>query len=719
MPLVQADSDLECAAACLAMVLGHHGREVSVAETHERCGVGRDGATALDLTNAGRSYGLRVQPLSLELDELEDVGCPAILHWGFSHFVVLERFDRRGATIADPASGRRRVERDEIDRKFTGVALSMSPGEGFDRHDEADDEGPAWRLVARRAFRAPRARRIVGQVLLASLGLQLLGLSVPLLTKTVIDTVLPLQIDDVMATLGAGIAVIVLTQLALSFLRGLLLVNLQAKLDAELMTGFFEHLLALPYPYFQERSTGDLLHRLSSNVQIRNVLSNQTLVAVLDGFMVIVYAVVLLATVSLLGLVAVILGAAVALLVLTSRRMTRLVKRELSEQAESEAFLVESVSGIEALKSAGAEPQTLARWTGIFASQLEATMDRSRMSALLGSLTSTLQRFAPLILLWFGAVEVLGGSMSLGTMLALISLSQLFLAPLSSLVAAGLQIQQISGHLERIASVLRTPSEQTGRSVQVAPVLAGDMVFDNVSFRYDESSPWAVRNLSLELSPGMKVALVGRTGSGKSTVAKLALGLYEPTEGRILVDGVPLHDLDLRTVRAQFGVVLQEPTLFNGSIRRNIAYNNPDLSLKSVERAARLAALHEDIEKMPMGYETIIAEGGNALSGGQRQRLAIARALARDPRFLVLDEATSDLDSVTEATVSAHLAEQEVSSLVIAHRLSTVQGADAIIVLEDGETVERGTHVELLDRDGVYAKLVADQMTNTEQRAVR
>ena len=719
VPEIHADSELECGAVCLAMVLGYYGRDTSIADAHERCRVGRDGATARDIADAARSYGLRVHPYSLELEELHDLRVPAILHWRFSHFVVLEQMTRDGAVIVDPAMGRRDIDRDELGESFTGVALGLEPGVAFD--DEGDiDEEPAWRLLARRAFSAPGARQLVLQILGASLLLQVLGLSVPLLTKAVIDDVLPLQLDDVMTILGVGILVIFLTQIVLAFLRGLVLVNLQAKLDNELMSGFFEHVLSLPYRYFQERSTGDLLQRLSSNVQIRNVLSNQTLTALLDGSFVIVYGVILFVISWQFGVAAIILGLVqVGLLIATAKRMTALVTQELAAQGASQGFLVESMSGIEALKAAGAEDRALSHFSSVFTEQLETLMRRGRLSAVIMALTSAVQRFAPLVLLWLGARLVLDGSMGLGTMLALVSLSQLFLTPLSSLVNAGMQLQQIGGHLERIAYVLRATPEQRRADVRTAPRLTGRVEFDDVSFRYDESSPWAVRHLSLTIEPGQKVALVGSTGSGKSTVAKLMLGLYAPTEGEIRIDGIPLQELDLRSVRAQCGVVMQEPTVFNGSIRRNISYNDPALPLADIMCAAKLAALDDDIAQMPMGYETMVAEGGSALSGGQRQRLAIARALARSPRILVLDEATSDLDSVTEARVSAHLERQGASTLVIAHRLSTVQGADLTLVLERGEVVERGTHDELIDVGGVYARLVADQLVEGQERAQR
>jgi ABC-type bacteriocin/lantibiotic exporter with double-glycine peptidase domain len=326
--------------------------------------------------------------------------------------------------------------------------------------------------------------------------------------------------------------------------------------------------------------------------------------------------------------------------------------------------------------------------------------------------TATVQGYASLLLLWAGALMVLGGSLTLGSMLALVSLAGLFLAPLASLVEAGISFQQVGGHLERIASVLRAAPEQQRSETRPPHRLEGRIELEQVSFRYDEAAPWAVRNLSLSIMPGQKVALVGATGSGKTTVAKLVLGFYPPTEGTVWVDGQDLHELDLRLVRSQFGVVTQEPKLVNGSIRQNISYNDRSLPLEHIVQAAKLAELHDEIEQLPMGYETLVAEDGSALSGGQRQRLAIARALARQPRLMVLDEATSSLDAATERRVADHLAAVDASMLIIVHRLSTVQNADQILVLSDGLVRERGTHAELLAERGAYAPLVHDQFVD-------
>ena len=342
----------------------------------------------------------------------------------------------------------------------------------------------------------------------------------------------------------------------------------------------------------------------------------------------------------------------------------------------------------------------------LFYKQLNVSLRRSHLANIVETAREIVSSLTPVILLWIGALWVLNGAMTLGTMLAVITLAGAFFGPLTALVGSAQQIQLIGAHLARISDILETEPEQKTAGAEKISNLQGRIEISNVSFRYHSGGPWIIRDLSLDIEPGQKVAIVGSTGSGKSTLAMLLLGLYPVDEGDIRYDGVPLSQLDHRSVRGQIGVVMQDPVLFSGSIRRNIASFDMELPLERIEEAAYLAVVHDEILNMPMGYDTVLAEGGVDLAGGQRQRLALARALAHRPGILILDEATSNLDAETESMVDANLSALPCTRIVIAHRLSTVRNADVILVLDEGVIVEQGTHKELLALGGAYAHLI-------------
>lgn len=710
VPVILQMSAVECGAACLAMILTYHGRRTSASECRECCGAGRDGATALAIAESARRFGLRVKGYSVGLADFRQVSLPAVVHWNFDHFLVVERWSPSAIDVVDPAVGRTRLTAEEFDAGFTGVVLTFEPGAHFERRRTRPHL--TRRAYLSYALRSPGAAGMLGQVIGASLLLQLLGLALPVFTKVLIDYVIPFRATDVMLLLGLGTGIWVLTNLVGTYLRSSVLIYLQARLDSQMVIDFFEHVLALPFKFFQQRTSGDLLMRLGSNATLREIFTSQTVSAVLDGGLVVVYLGILVAWQPWFGLLVVGLGMLqVALLLAVTPAMHRLLQRDLRAQADSQSYLVEALNGISTLKASGAEYRALERWSDLFFNQLNVSLKRSRLSATMETLMSSLRLLSPLVLLWAGAHYVIAGRMTIGAMLALNALAASFLSPLASLVSNGQRLQLAGAHLERIGDVLEAAPEQATQAGAMPTRLSGSLEIRKVSFKYDSAAPFVLRDISLRVEPGQKIALVGRTGSGKSTLARLILGLYQPTEGEILYDGrVRLEELNLRWLRQQFGVVPQEPFLFSGSIRENISFQDPSLSLEQIERAAKLAAIHDEITKMPMGYETIIAEGGTAISGGQRQRLALARALVHQPTFLLLDEATSHLDAVTEDLIDESLNQMRCTRIIIAHRLSTIRNADLILVMDGGRIVEKGLHEDLLAIEGRYADLVRGQI---------
>ncbi len=708
VPVILQMTPNECGAACLSMMLSYYGRETTINECRNFLKSGRDGLSARNIAQAGRDLGLRVRAFSMEPESLVQFREPVIVHWEFNHFMVLRRWKADGVDVVDPAVGRRRLTAEEFSAGFTGVTLTMEPGANFQRKKAQDKL--SWRSYLADIVQTPGSKNLLLQLLGASALLQVLGLVFPLFTWVLVDIILPTQDASLLVILGAGMIVLVASQIILTYLRGALALTLEARLDTEVMLGFFEHVLRLPFRFFQERTSGDLLMRLGSIAVIREVLTGETVSAVLDGAMAAFYLIVLFIWQPVFGILALFLGCLqVVLLLVSTPRLYALAERDLAAQAESQSYLVEALAGIASLKASASEDRAMEHWSNLFFKQLNISIQRSHLGNLVETGRDGIGALAPIILLWVGGIMVLDGSMSLGTMLAVTTLAVSFLGPLSSLVSTGQQLQLIGANLDRITDVIQTTSEQDGLALDQAPELTGHIEVQDVSFRYHAQAPWAIRHVSVTILPGQKIAIVGRTGSGKSTLAMLLLGLYPLDEGVILYDGRRLSSMDYRSVRRQFGVVLQEPSLFSGSIRRNIAAHDPDLPLDAVIYAAELAGIHDEIADLPMGYETVIAEGGIDLAGGQRQRLAIARALAHQPALLLLDEATSDLDAITEKYVDQNLSNLACTRIVIAHRLSTVRNADQILVLDNGFVVECGTHEELLALGSSYAELVHDQ----------
>jgi len=701
IPFVQQLSAMECGAACLTMVLGYWGRGTSLDEVRDVLGPGRDGVTALGILNAAEFFGLRGRGVKADLEDLDLLDRGSILHWKFSHFVVLDRVRSDSVDIVDPAVGRRRVSLDEFSRSFTGVALVFEPGDDF--RQARRRAGGMWPFVRRLIG---EHKGVLAQVLVASIFLQVVALAVPLLTSLVVDRVLPRDDQQLLMVVAVGLLGVVVFQFAASFLRAHLLLALRTRLDARMMLAFLDHLISLPYSFFQTRSAGDLMMRLSSNAQVREIVTGGALSALLDGSLVVLYLAILFLASPILAALSLGLGLLYVVVYFATRRPKReLSAHIISKEARSSGYQIEMLSGMDTLKSLGAEQRAAEHWSHLFVDVLNASLSRGRLDAAIDSILATLRFSSPLIILAVGALQVLQGHLSLGTMLALSAVAAGFITPLATLVETAIQFQTVQSYVERLDDVLQAEPEQERGELRPARKLKGGITLHRVSFRYSPVAPLVLKDVSVEIAPGMMVGVVGKSGSGKSTLISILAGLYQPTSGRVLYDGQSLFDFDLRSVRRQLGVVTQNPYLFGDTIRSNISLADPTASFEEILWAARTAGIHDEIMAMPLGYDTPLLDRGASLSGGQRQRIALARALLAKPSVLILDEATSALDGITERNVQRELEALRCTRVVIAHRLSTVRDADLILVLSDGVLVEMGSHGELLQLGGHYHRL--------------
>ncbi|MFN0063758.1 MAG: peptidase domain-containing ABC transporter [Myxococcaceae bacterium] len=710
IPFVPQLTGTECGQAALAMVLGFHGKHVSLDDVRAVMSDGRDGSDVVTLLRAGTHFGLTGRAVLVEMEGLEFIERGSILFWQFRHFVVFDGVAANGVSIVDPARGHQRLALGDFGRSFTGLALM------FTRTAEFVPQAPGSTRLFRYLPMVLAERRVLGHVVLVSILLQLLALTLPFFTGAIVDRVIPRADSGLLTVLGMGMAMFVAFGALATFLRGQLLLTLQTKLDVRLTSRFLTHLLSLPYAYFQQRASGDLMMRLSSNATVRETLTTGALSTLLDGSLVFVYLLLIVGTAPRLGLLVLGLGAIrVLVFVAIKQRQASLVTRSLEAGAKVHSYQVELLNGIESIKSMGVGDRAAQRWQNLFIDSTNAALARGRLNTVFNSVMGLLTQASPLIVLAAGAHLVVKGELTLGTMLALGALSAGFLGPLTKLVDTTSQLQLLGGYLTRINDVLDAAPEQDRLKVKLAPPVSGAIELEDVSFRYAQTGPLVVDSVSLSIAAGQTVAIVGESGSGKSTLARLLIGLHSPTKGRVRYDAHDLTQLEMNSLRSQLGVVTQTAHIFAGSVRENIALLNPDAPLEAVKLAARSACIDGEIQAMPMAYDTVLSEGGSSLSGGQRQRIALARALLHQPAVLILDEATSALDAITERRIQDKLDAVHCTRVTIAHRLSTIARADLIAVMEKGKIVERGTHAELLSRRGVYARLIAAQRDQEAQ----
>ncbi len=707
VPTILQMEATECGAACLAMVLAHYGRWVPLEELRVRCGVSRDGSKAVNMLRAARELGLDARGYRREPGRLFDLPFPIIIFWNFNHFVVLEGIRRGIAYINDPAEGPRRISMREFDGAFTGVCLAFEPTTDFRR------AGAPPNLARGLLSRLGQARSPFLYVILATVALLVPGLGLPAISRAFVDEVLVQRSESLVVPILIGLGVAAILQGLLHWFQHSCLARMETKLSLVTTSRFFWHVMSLPMAFFDQRFAGDIANRVSSNDNVARVISGELATNLVNMLTMIAYAAVMFTYDVTLTLVALVM-AAVNLFALraVSRARDDKSRRLLKEQGKVAGASVAGINMIETLKANGAEGDFFSRMAGMHGNVVAAQQDLGRLSNLLNVVPPLLTSLTTVAILGVGGLRLLEGAITVGGLVAFQSLVRSFSRPVEGLIQFGANLQTVKADIARLDDVLHYASDQrivSGMSEsEDTPERRsfGFVTMENVTFGYNRKEAPLLENLSFSIEPGQRVALVGGSGSGKSTVGRLVCGLLEPWSGTIRIDGTPMPEMTPTRVSESVAYVDQDIVLFEGSVRDNIVLWKSSVPHQQVAQALRDAAIHNDIMARPGKYNATVEEGGRNLSGGQRQRLEIARALAANPHILVFDEATAALDPMTELEIDDNLRQRGCTCLIIAHRLSTVRDADRIIVLDQGQVVQEGRHDELIESGGIYRTLI-------------
>jgi len=701
VPFIMQMEALECGAAALCMVLAYYGKWIPLEQVRSDCGVSRDGSNAKNIYRAAASYGLKATAFRMEPSELRTIKLPAIIHWNLNHFVVLNGFKKNCAVINNPARGTENIPLSEFDKSFTGIVLAFEPTEDFVK------EGKPRSVVEFAKSRLKGALPAFVFVTLMAVFASLLEILNPIFTRIFLDEILSGRTPSWLGPFLLAMLVVLTVRVFLSVVNAIYRLRIEGRFAITANAEFLWHVFRLPIEFFSQRYTGDIINRQASNEGIANMLITQLSPIFINIGLMVFYLLMLLQYNPILTAIGIASAAInIVLSQYAAKKSVTFARLSQASGGSVSSITMSSVDMIETIKASGAENGIFERFSGFLAKQHNANIASQRFTLYFNMLPSIIGQVLNIVILMFGVMFIMNGEMTIGTLMAFQGFLGSFLAPVGQLsgVAQGLTTMRTS--MERIEDVMnyKTEPEYEG---ETGGKLGGRLQMKSVTFGYSPLAPALITDFSLELEPGKSVAIVGTSGSGKSTIAKLITGLYEPWEGEILFDGKQRSEFDEYAFRSSVSMVDQEITMFEDSVEENIRMWDPSIEDFVVILAARDADIHETIISRPGGYKQIVAENGKNFSGGQRQRLEIARVLAQEPTIAILDEATSALDAKTEETVMKNIRKIGCSCVIIAHRLSTVRDCDEIIVLEKGEVVERGTHDELYSLGGKYTALVS------------
>ncbi|MCL1918440.1 MAG: peptidase domain-containing ABC transporter [Peptococcaceae bacterium] len=718
--LVKQHDATDCAAACLAMVCLHYKKEISISKLRDILGTNMQGTTLAGLEAGGKELGFVVKALRVDKEGFRSrYTLPAIAHLiteeGLTHFVVVEKISRNTVKVLDPARRAETIDIDKFFQSFDGVLLLLAPSSDF---DPSKQRGTG--MFDRFMKLILSQKRLFIYAIIASAILTALGIISSLFNKFLMDEILPYGLKDELLVYVIAFMLVGLTQLGVSFIRQHTILYLSQKIDIRLVLDYFNHIFRLPMKFFATRKVGDVLTRFSDSFTIKNVLSSICLTVIMDVILAIVSGTILFFMSGALFTIIIFITLASAALVYAFKKPYKKINLERMEQAAKlNSGIIESLKGIETVKGNASEQRMMENIERDFIRSMRISFREGFLSNVQGSFSGIISQGGNLVLMYIGALQVIDNAMTLGTLLAFVTLSGFFMSPIGRLVGLQLQIQEANIAMKRMSEILDEEEEQEqeagkktlGRHASLESGIYGDICLEDVTFRYGYRPP-VLQNLTLHVPGGYKVALVGESGCGKTTISKLLLNFFPAESGQVTINGSTIDTFDVSALRESIAYVPQNVELFSGSIVDNLRMAKPDATMQEIIEACELAGCEEFIARLPAKHHTFLEEAGGGLSGGERQRLAMARALVKKSRFLILDEATSNLDFISESKIYNTIFHKlkKTTMLIIAHRLSTIRGCDYIYVLDKGKVAEGGTHETLLHRQGLYYRMWISQV---------
>ena len=708
VPVVMQLEALECGAAALTMILAYYGKWVPLEQIRSDCGVSRDGSNAKNMLKAARSHGLTAQGYRYDTESLRKNGkFPCIVHWNFNHFVVLNGFKGNKAIINDPARGTCSISVENFDKSFTGICLMFEPSETFE---------PGGKQRSMIAFSKEKMRgagvAVVFTVLTTAI-MSLIGIINPAFSRIFIDRLLTGQNPEWFVPFICTLAGISVLQIVMAFIESIYTARIGAKIDALGSTSFMWKVLRLPMEFFSQRMAGDIQQRKVSNASVAKTLADTFAPLVIEAGMLVFYLVVMVRyslLLTLVGLLSMVINMLLSRVI--SKKRVNITRVSMRDSGKLTGATVAGIEMIETIKASGAENGFFEKWSGYQASVNTQQIKYTKLNQYLGMIPQLVSAITNTIILIIGVYFVMEGIFTVGMVLAFQGFLGSFMAPAQNFISAGQTIQEMRTSMERIDDVMKYPTDrlcEEAADVEETDTytkLSGNVELKNVTFGYSRLGEPLIKDFNLTLTPGKRIAFVGKSGCGKSTISNLIAGLYQPWSGEILFDGKPISSIDRSVFTGSLAVVDQDIIIFEDTIANNIKMWDTSIEDFEMILAARDAQIHNDIMQREGGYNYKLTEGGKDFSGGQRQRLEIARVLAQDPTIVILDEATSALDAKTEYDVIKSIKDRGITCIVVAHRLSTIRDCDEILVLDNGVVVERGTHDELYALGGFYTKLV-------------